>query len=229
MSKHLLFYDTYERHKKVGSFVADGETVLDVGGAKDHLAQFCKPKKIVTVNLAGSENADIIIKKGKLPFAASSFDVVCSIDVLEHLPRKDRADFIADLVRIARKRVVLSFPIATPAHVMYEKKIQKWLESQGKDVTYLKEHIKFGLPEKEEISKITKVQKTAIIYSGNININDFLFRLFMFDPNIKLFRKIIYFLKLMFNIATNPIFYFILSNRKFIDSVNRAYLIIEKQ
>ena len=34
--------------------------------------------------------------------------------------------------------------------------------------------------------------------------------------------------KLIFNFLTNPLFYLLLSNKKFSNSVNRAYLIIEK-
>ncbi|GEM_PF-1918051 len=227
-NKHFLFYDTYERHKKIGSFIKNGETVLDVGGAANHLSQFSKPSKIITANLRGMENSDVIIPGDKLPFKNNSFDVVCSIDVLEHLPKKDRAGFIKELSRVAKKRIILSFPIGTPQHEVYEHQTQEWLESKKKDVTYLKEHIKFGLPTKDEILKITKGQKTAIIYSGNTNVNKFLFRLFMFDPDIKLLRKVIYCFKLAFNLASNTMLYMILSNKKFINSANRAYAVIEK-
>jgi len=227
-NKHFLFYDTYERHKKVGSLIKKGESVLDVGGAIGHLSQFSKPSEIVTANLSGSENSDVIIRKGKLPFQNNSFDVVCAIDVLEHLPKRERPSFIKELIRVAKKRIIISFPIGTPLHKNYEKDIQKWLQSKGEDITYLKEHVKFGLPEKAEIEKVTKAQKTAMIYSGDININKFLFKLFMFDPKLKLIRKLTYYSKLTFNFVTNPIFYIVLSKRNYGNSVNRAYLIIEK-
>lgn len=227
-NKHLLFYDTYERHKKIGSLIKNGETVLDVGGAAGHLSLFSKPSKIITANLAGMENSDVIINGGRLPFKNNSFDVVCSIDVLEHLPKKNREEFIKELERVAKKKIILSFPIGTPEHEAYERQTQKWLQSQKGDVTYLNEHIKFGLPTKDEILKITKGQKTAMIYSGNINVNKFLFRLFMFDPKLKFIRKLTFYAKLVFNLATNRLFYGILSNKKFGESVNRAYLIIKK-
>lgn len=228
LNKYFLFYDTYERHKKIGGLIENGETVLDVGGAAGHLSLFSKPGRIVTANLPGAENSDVIIKGGRLPFENNSFDVVCSIDVLEHLPQKGRAQFIKELERVAKKKIILSFPVGTPEHKTYELQTQKWLESVGKDVTYLKEHIKFGLPTRDEILKITKGRKTAMIYSGNINLNKFLFRLFMFDPKLKLIRRLIFYAKLIFNLATNRLLYEILSNKKFGKSVNRAYLIIKK-
>lgn len=228
MNKRLLFYDTYERHRKVASLIFSGETVLDVGGAINHLSAFSKAQKVVTANLQGREKSDITIARGKLPFKTNSFDVVCSIDVLEHMPKNNRVNFINELQRVAKKRIILSFPLGNRLHNQYENQLQKWLKSKGKDVTYLKEHIKFGLPQKEEISKITKGQKADIIYSGNIKINKFLFHLFMFDPSIKFIRKVVFNLKLIFNFITNPIFYKLLANQKFSDTINRAYLIIEK-
>ncbi len=227
-NKRFLFYDVYERHKKIGSFIKSGETVLDVGGAANHLSQFAKPRKIVTANLSGMESSDMIIPGDKLPFKDDSFDVVCSIDVLEHIPQNQRAQFIKELKRVAKKRIILSFPIGTPEHEAYERQTQKWLESKKKNVTYLKEHIRFHLPKEDEILKLTKNQKMAIVYSGDINVNKFLFRLFMFDPEIKFVRKIIYWAKLAFNFATNQFFYLFLSNKKYSSLVNRAYLIIEK-
>lgn len=228
MNKRFLFYDTYERHKKIGSLIKDGETVLDVGGAANHLSQFSKPSKIVTANLPGMESSDIIIPGDKLPFKNNSFDVVCSIDVLEHLPKGQRAGFIKELRRVAKRRVILSFPIQTPLHQIYERQTQKWLQSKNKDVTYLKEHIKFGLPARDEIKTISKGQKTAMIYSGNIIINKLIFRLFMLDPDIKIIRRGVFYLKLIFNLMTNPILYVILSDKKYSNYINRAYLIIKK-
>ncbi|MEX2028045.1 MAG: methyltransferase domain-containing protein [Candidatus Curtissbacteria bacterium] len=227
-NKHFLFYDTYERHRKIGSLIKNGETVLDVGGAANHLSQFTNASKIVTANLAGMENSDVVISGDKLPFKNNSFDVVCSIDVLEHLQKRQRAGFIKELARVARRRVILSFPIQTLLHEAYERQTQIWLESRHKDVSYLKEHIKFGLPEKDEIKTITKGQKTAMIYSGNVNINKLIFRLFMLDPDIKIVRRGVYYLKLVFNLITNPILYIILADKKYSKSINRSYLIIKK-
>lgn len=228
LNKYLLFYDIYERHKKIGSLINNGETVLDVGGAINHLSQFCNPGKIITANLVGSEDSDVNIKKNKLPFEDNSFDVVCAIDVLEHLPSTKRKRFIEEMSRIAREKLILSFPIGTLNHKEYEIKTSKWLQSKKIDLTYLREHIKYGLPTKEEITDLTKNSKFNIVYSGNIVINNFLFHLFMFDPQVKLVRRLVYGLKLMFNFLTNPIFYMLLSTKKYSSSVNRAYLILKK-
>ena len=223
--KLFLPYDVYERHMTVGNLIKKNETVIDVGGELDHLSQFCNPAKIVVANLTGG---DVIITRDNLPFAKKSFDVVSSIDVLEHLPKKDRPRFVSKLIDIAVKRVILSFPIGTSKHIEYEKETQKQLQKKSANVNYLKEHIKYGLPTMDEISQLIKRKHSRIFYSGNITFNKYLFYFYMFDPQIKYLRKLIYFGKLIFNFLTNPLFYLLLSNKKFSNSVNRAYLIIEK-
>lgn len=224
-SRYFLPYDIYERHRKVGQYIDTDQSILDVGGELGHLSQFINANKIVVANLT---TGDIIIKKNELPFSENSFDIVCSIDVLEHVPKKSRQNFINRLYQVSKKRVILSFPIGTEHHIAYEKEIKDYLKNKGIDVTYLNEHIKNGLPEPEEIKQYTKNYKTHIYYSGNIFLNRYLFKMFLFDPRIRFVRKIIYWAKLLGNCITNPLFYFFLSEKKFSGSVNRAYVIIDK-
>ena len=225
MYKLLLPYDVYERHRKVASFIKENETVVDIGGELDHLSQFINPKKLIVANL---RNGDVIILKDKLPFEESSFDIVCAIDVLEHIPKAKTKQFINSLLVTASKKVIMSFPIATASHTQYEKETLKWLQANGKNVEYLKEHIRFSLPTKEEVKQITAGEKVDIFYSGNLALNRILFRIFMIDPKIKFARRLIYVTKLIFNLITNQFFYLILSDKPYSDSVNRAYLIINK-
>ncbi len=225
MNKHLLPYDIYERHRRVAEFIDKDDTVLDVGGELNHLAQFTKPKKILVANL---NTGDVIIKKNNLPFSQNSFDIVCAIDVLEHIPRNERKPFIIRLLGIAKKGVILSFPVGTSHHVSYEKKMQKYLENKKIDVTYLKEHIRYGLPQNDEIKKDLKGLQMDYSFSGNITLNEYLFKVFIFDPKIKFLRRIIYYLKLLLNLITNPILYNILSKKSYSEDVNREYLVIFK-
>lgn len=230
MFKNKTFpYDIYERHKKVGELIGKVKTVLDVGGQLKLLSFFCNAEKITVANLTGSqEQSDVIIKGNKLPFAANSFQIVCAIDVLEHIPSLGRKAFVNDLLRVAGDKVIMSFPFGTAKHSQYEKKLQKDLKQNGVDVTYLKEHIKYGLPNLDEVEKITKGLCSEKFFSGNINVNKILFKFFIFDPEVKYIRKIIYSLKLVFNLISNPIFYVFLSDRKYSQTINRIYLIIKK-
>lgn len=225
MNKAFLPYDVFERHKKVAQYISATDTVLDVGGELNHLSQFINCKKIIVANL---NTGDVIIKKNKLPFKKDSFDVVCSIDVLEHIPANRRNNFIQGLVDISKKMTILSFPIGTSRHTKSEAEMLVYLKEKKVNVLYLEEHVKYGLPKVEEIEKYTSGLKKELYFSGNILLNELLFKLFIFDPKVRLVRKAVYFSKLFFNLVTNPIFYALLSSKRFSETVNRAYLIIHK-
>lgn len=225
MNKIFLPYDVYERHRRISEFVKASDKVLDVGGELNHLSQFVKTQKLVVANL---NTGDVIINKSDLPFAKNSFDVVCAIDVLEHIPKNDRRKFVANLVKITKDKVIMSFPLGTTSHIIYENKIQKYLLKKRVDVAYLKEHIKYGLPKMEEINKLSEIYNIKIYFSGSIIINEHLFKFLLFDPKIKIIRKIIYLSKLFINLVTNPIFYQLLSKKTYSKNINRVYLIIFK-
>ena len=225
VNKLFLPYDVYERHRKVASVINANQTVLDVGGELDHLSQFISPAKIIVANLI---SGDVIITKDKLPFPKDSFDVVCAIDVLEHIPKSNRERFVKNLIRVSSNKVILSFPIGTRQHILYEKNLEMWLVKKKLDVVYLKEHIRFGLPTQDELLRIGKNFETKVYYSGNIRVNNILFKIFVLNPKIKLIGKFIYFLKLLFNFLTNPILYFLLINKPYSQKINRAYVVILK-
>ncbi|MBI2594625.1 class I SAM-dependent methyltransferase, partial [Candidatus Curtissbacteria bacterium] len=201
MIKNFLPYDIYERHRKVGAFISDEDTIVDVGGELNHLSQFCNPKKLIVANL---QSGDVIVTRDNFPFPKNSFDIATAIDVLEHVPEHKRTDFIRRLLNVASKMVILSFPLGTKKHTQYEKETKRWLQKRGLDVSYLSEHIKYGLPTYQEIAKMTRGLNCQVYFSGNIFINKILFRIFMFDPKVKFASKPFYLLKLMFNFLTNP-------------------------
>ena len=210
--------------------IPENKTVLDIGGQLNMLSQFCKGAKIIVANLESSqEKSDITIKKNSLPFAANSFDIVTAIDVLEHIPKNERKDFINKLGKVAREKVILSFPIGTSAHSAYEREMEKWLKARGHDIDYLKEHIKYGLPKTKEIKNITSGLKTKIFFSGNLKVNKMLFKIFLFDPKIFIVRRLVFFAKNFFYFLTNHFLYTILSGKNFSENVVRAYLIINKK
>jgi len=229
-NKSFFFYDSYERHRKIAELIGESKTILDVGGQLDALSQFSESKQITVANVAGSqEKSDVTLKGKKLPFMDDAFDCVCAIDVLEHIDSRERGSFIKELARVAKIKVVLSFPIGTPQHVAYETHLEKVLSRKGIDVTYLKEHIKYKLPTVEQIKSICKDFQYDLFYSGNIKLNKYLFSFFLFDPKIKLVRRSTYYAKLTLNALSNPILYSWLAKKPYTATVNRAYLVINKK
>ena len=228
--KYFLPYDVYERHKKVGKLIKNGQTVIDIGGQLNLLSQFASPAQILVANLEGSEEkSDVILKKDRLLFKDNSFDVVTAIDVFEHVPKDERENFTKELLRVAKDKVVLSFPIGTKEHISYEKELDKWLKLKGHEVIYLKEHIKYGLPTVGEINNITKNLKTKLTFSGDLKLNEFLFKFFLFDPKIFFLRRLIFQVKKVIYFLTNPFLYAMLSKKNFSNRVVRVYLILYKK
>jgi hypothetical protein len=96
--------------------------------------------------------ADVLFDGVTLPFEARSFDVVASVDVLEHLERDRRLEHAHELARVARRRVVLCCPLGTPEHERSEAEIAAWYRSAvGEPHRFLEEHVRFGLPREEEL------------------------------------------------------------------------------
>ena len=84
--KLLLGYDTFERHWAVSQMVGKetNQTILDVGGGVDHLSKFIN-NEITVINL---HHGDVIASGQFLPLVGRAFDIVVSLDVLEHIPLK---------------------------------------------------------------------------------------------------------------------------------------------
>ena len=101
------------------------------------------------VRVASSMTA-IKAPAGPLPFRDGAFHTVLSLDTLEHVPRPDRAPFVAELARVAAHRVLLACPTAECAGV--DTAIRNRYLALGVQVpSWLSEHDEHGLPTREEI------------------------------------------------------------------------------
>ena len=152
LARLLLPPDTRERHALVARLGTGATEILDVGGVSRHLEPFVHGTRVVTANL--EPPADVILNGSELPLPTASYDTVTSLDVLEHIPRPARAGHVAELARVARRRVILCCPIATEAHVACEEALADWyLAETGRSHRFLQEHIELGLPTEEELRR----------------------------------------------------------------------------
>lgn len=93
-----------------------------------------------------------------LPFPDGSFDIVLSLEMLEHIPRPKRAKSLAEMVRVLAPggMLAVSFPCDRPAE-RYDKKLnEQYKVRHGADHQWLIEHIEEGLPQEAEISAILR-------------------------------------------------------------------------
>ncbi len=150
--------------KKLGRKIS----VLDVGCGGEGIARFLKYS-------GDLEKCDVIlldirkerVKKIKLglpvvgdgcalPFKDNSFDVVVSIDSVEHIPRKNRTNYLNELKRVSGNKVLLHFPAESPREGFEGKKSdmkfqEKHIREFGKPEPNTAEHINCGHPTLEEI------------------------------------------------------------------------------
>jgi GT2 family glycosyltransferase len=165
-----IAFDLYERYillEHVGKLFRPGDSpynVLDVGG---HTEKFWPGfSSLAGVLIPGAQVAvvDLISTAGlqnyiqasgvQLPFRDGAFDLVCSLDTLEHVPCEQRPALLAELLRVTRDGLYLAFPFDSASN--------RWAESMVREYTNvvlqnpvpaLLEHRQFGLPDRESVTR----------------------------------------------------------------------------
>jgi SAM-dependent methyltransferase len=169
--------DTWERHALVAELAGDAPTVLDVGGVPARLSAFLPRSSVTAVNV--EPPADALFDGVALPFADGAYDVVASIDVLEHLERERRREHVRELARVARSRVVVCCPLGTPEHARSEAELAAWYRSTvGEAHRFLEEHVGYGLPREEELRALAgELGRARIAFHGDFRRAAELFKL----------------------------------------------------
>jgi hypothetical protein len=132
------------------------EQVLDVGSGGVGLSLYWgRPTIALDVSLPEAVQGSLIRPAlgtaTALPFRDRSIEVVVSCDVLEHIPRADRAEALSEMVRVARSQIVLAAPCGRLAQDAEEEVAQIYREKTGEDHLWLREHLLHGLPDAAEL------------------------------------------------------------------------------
>ena len=172
-------YDQLQRYRVLEAclqvfFDKKNLRILDVGGVsprKDGQGHW------FPVQFIGGDRSFVLDKeliKGKdyiqgdgtsLPFLDGSFEAVCSLDVLEHVQKSKRPDFLAELCRVASKMVILSAPFASDEIEKAEATLARQIERlYGTKHHQLQEHSQLGLPEIEEITDLLRKKMRGVTF-----------------------------------------------------------------
>lgn len=153
----VLSPDSYQRHRLASSIlVREGcDTILDVGGGTNRFFRvFLPKKKSLTLD---KEGGDVIGDGTRLPFDKNRFDAVTCLETLQYVKKSDRKKFVNELMRVARKCVIISIPIDDPLIRSYEAECNSFhKELFGEGNRWLDAHKKLGLPDEKEINDILK-------------------------------------------------------------------------
>lgn len=119
--KYLSGYERKRFDSALGFIPQDAKTLIDVGcgnGAFLSIIEDVRPNLAVK----GAEPSGAAIGQrlckceifhgdgGSLPFPDASFDVVSSMEVLEHIPQSAMASALSELMRLSRRYILLGLP-----------------------------------------------------------------------------------------------------------------------
>lgn len=177
----------YHRHSLAKQFLPKNITsILDVGGisykrisgvwelnigpAKEawgatHSTQRKSNKPfLLTINVTRDYNherrPDKYYDGLNIPFDSNSFDIATSIDTFEHMPKGDRLQVLTEMIRVAKRRVILVFPFYSKENKLMEQDILD--DMKRKNITpkpSLTEHRKYELPTLNHIEQFLKRNK----------------------------------------------------------------------
>jgi hypothetical protein len=155
-------FDQYQRYAITAAIAramggAAPPRVLDVGGhhldfwfrPQRPIAAFLPESPSITVDLPRSALAGYVCARGDaLPFAAARFDLVCSVDVLEHVPPPARATVVAQVARVSRRAAIVAAPFRSPVVDRAEALVSAFVRDVcGYEQGQLKEHRDHGWPD----------------------------------------------------------------------------------
>lgn len=90
-----------------------------------------------------------------LPFPEASFDVVLSLEMLEHVAPRDRETCLSEMLRVLRPggRMILTFPSDDTAT-----RLDAWLNEafrrkSGREHPWSAEHVRHGVPRSDEVER----------------------------------------------------------------------------
>ena len=165
-------FDAYQRFKAVADLLDNKEiqNILDVGGDIGHLRYFLPKKEITIADVSGK--ADVKIKntgKYRLPFKDKEFDAVVSIDTFQYVKKEQRKDFINELIRVAKKYVVVTAPFYSKDVVNAEKECNEFFKKHHKKgFHWFEKTLKNGYPKLDELKKLIKYYDYKVYHNANI-------------------------------------------------------------
>ncbi|MEI7918242.1 MAG: class I SAM-dependent methyltransferase [Candidatus Saccharibacteria bacterium] len=179
-----LSFDQFSRQKIVAylineSFVnRDNKTalnIIDIGGHLGRTSDFM-PNDKVTVLDVFDENYDNYIKGDatSMIFKDNSFDIACSFDVLEHIPREKRQTFINEAVRVSKIGFFMAIPVDIENKVSSAEVLLNdfYMNIFNEDHQWLKEHIDYMIPDEKEVNNLIKNSGASSVSISSNQIGD---------------------------------------------------------
>ena len=180
--------DRYQRYSEISKFIYPGETVLDVGGGEGIISRFTNnditvldinKKELTIAEISGAKIIFTDFNNNKLK--DGSYDVVVSVSALEHIPQEKRENYLKELKRISKKRIIIFTPTGS---VKYDKILYRFKTILGRKDPWTKEHIQNGLPQINDLKRAFPNSKIILTQ------NAYVWLVIMFLQTIPIINKI---------------------------------------
>ena len=176
------------RYLPVIEMITDDDSVLEVGSGSLGIGPYLR-REFTGVDL-GFDGPDwsgmtkIKATAMELPFKNERFDVVVSLDMLEHLAPDKRKQAISEMIRVAKEKVIIGVPVGKLAHEQDMRLDEHYLKIQGKRHPFLMEQTEYGLPSVDQLSdfitescgRFKKNYKLKIIPNINLKLREWMMR-----------------------------------------------------
>jgi len=157
--------------------------ILEIGSGSVGITPYYKHNiDGIDVDFSGPPSKFIKRIKGKawdLPFKKNEYDVTISVDVLEHIPPNLREKSIYEILRVTKTLAVIVVPTSSESQKQDIELKQLWQKTFNIKNQFLDEHVKYGLPQSEEI--LVYIDKCKRLLNKKIKITSY--------PNLNLFVR----------------------------------------
>jgi len=154
--------------------------IIEIGSGSLGITPYFK-KRIVGLDIDFSGPKSKYLHKikseaKKIPFSNNSYDVSISVDVLEHIPPKNRMQSVSEQLRVTKKLSIIVVPCGQSSEAQDILLRKKWNKIFKEKNQFFEEHVNFGLPTKEEVTNyiedsLDKLDKKAKITNyPNLNL-----------------------------------------------------------
>jgi len=171
VKRSLFFFrpNALIRYRPVISYLkaTGAEKILEVGSGSIGITRFLRQEVTgVDLDFAGPRTSYLRPTKGSaasLPFDNNTFDSAISLDVLEHVPKPEREQMIAEMIRVSKESVIIAAPCGeapaaweTRLRDTIDRRISRWANQEKKKAIlfrsdFLKDHQSKGLPSYQEV------------------------------------------------------------------------------
>jgi hypothetical protein len=150
--------DTALRYMPAVHFLRDHpevHSILEVGSGSQGIGPYVDRQFVATdVRFPESTNPNLIpvIAQNPLPFRDRTFDVVLSLDTLEHVPRESRQNFVTEMLRLSRGYLLVGFPQGERS-VHHDTEMEAYYtRTMGDPHEYFVDHRTYGIPREGEFA-----------------------------------------------------------------------------